>query len=135
MINFKACFSFLIFISVFKQTSAQPPEQIVKVIVAPNHPDWLYKVGEKVSFSVSVLQFGNPVKTAKVRYEVGPEKMDPVKKDSMTLTNGTFKIDGGTMKTAGFLRCTVYAEVDGKVYRGLATGGFEPEVIAPTVAN
>ena len=135
MIKVKTCLSFLFIICLLQQAIAQPAEQMVKVIVAPNHPNWIYKVGEKVSFSVSVLQFGNPVKTAKVKYEVGPEKMDPVKTDSMTLTGGMLKIDGGTMKTPGFLRCVVSAEVDGKVYRGLATGGFEPETIAPTVAN
>ena len=36
------------------------------------------------------------------------------------------------MKEAGFLRCIVTVEVDGKMYRGLATAGFSPETIQPT---
>jgi cephalosporin-C deacetylase-like acetyl esterase len=36
------------------------------------------------------------------------------------------------MKEAGFLRCIVTVEVDGKSYRGLATAGFSPETIKPT---
>ncbi|MEO5995422.1 MAG: acetylxylan esterase [Chitinophagaceae bacterium] len=128
-------FSFLLATLLVKQTVAQPVEQIVKVIVAPDHKDWLYKIGEKVKFTVSVLQFGNPVKNARVRYEVGPEKMDPTKKDSLRTNENSFTIDGGTMKTAGFLRCTVYAEVDGKLYRNLATAGFEPVTIKPTIEN
>src|SRR6478609_4230712 len=94
--------------------NAQPGEQLVKVVVAPDHADWTYKAGEKVTFTVTVLQFGNPVKNARIVYEYGPEKLDPVKKDSMTLSNGSTKIEAGTMKTAGFLRCIVTARVDGR---------------------
>ena len=36
------------------ETLAQPVEKIVKVIVAPDHADWTYTIGEKVKFNVSV---------------------------------------------------------------------------------
>jgi hypothetical protein len=58
---------------------AQPGEQLIKVIVAPDHSDWTYKVGEKVNFTVTVLRFGNPVKNAKIVYEYGPEKLEPTR--------------------------------------------------------
>lgn len=119
----------------FKIAFAQPPEQIVKIVVAPDHTDWTYKVGEKVKFAVTVLQFGNPLANVRIKYEVGPEKMEPIKRDSLNLVDGKFIIDGGTMKTAGFLRCIVIAEVDGKQYRNLATAGFDPNTIKPTVEN
>ena len=114
---------------------AQPTEEMVKVIVAPDHPDWLYKTGENVTFSVSVSQYGNLLKNAPVRYEIGPEKMDPLKKDSLNLSTGILSVDGGTMKTPGFLRCTVVAKIDGKEYRKTATAGFDPLLIKPTVEN
>ncbi|HEU5148462.1 MAG TPA: acetylxylan esterase [Chryseosolibacter sp.] len=114
---------------------AQPAEKLVKVIVAPDRVDWTYKPGEKVKFTITVLQNGNPVKDAKVRYQIGPEKMDPDKEDSATLSKGTITIDGGTMKSPGFLRCIATAVVDGKEYRGLATAGFDPLKISPTVEN
>ena len=114
---------------------AQPAEQLIKVVVAPDHSDWLYKVGEKVTFSVTVLQFGNPVRNARIIYEYGPEKLEPTKKDSMTLANGTTRIEAGTMKTAGFLRCIVTARVDGREYRKWATAGFDPLTIKPTIPN
>lgn len=114
---------------------AQRPEQMVKVIVAPDHKDWTYKTGENVKFTVSVLRNGNPVSNVKIRYEIGPELMDATKMDSATLNNGTTVLNAGTLKTAGFLRCTVVAEVDGKQYRNLATAGFDPETIKPTVEN
>lgn len=114
---------------------AQPTEQIVKVVVAPDHPDWLYKTGENVKFSISVLQYGNPVKNAVIRYSIAPEKMDATKKDSLALPNGLLSVDGGTMNTPGFLRCTVTAFIDGKEYTKMATAGFDPLTIKPTVDN
>ena len=114
---------------------AQPTERFVKVIVAPDHDNWTYKPGEKVKFSISVLRNGNPVKDAKIRYQIGPEKMEPSLEDSTVLSKGTLNVDGGTLKSAGFLRCIALAEVDGVQYKGLATAGFDPLTISPTVEN
>jgi cephalosporin-C deacetylase-like acetyl esterase len=109
---------------------AQPPEQFVKVIVAPDHPNWEYKVGEPVRFTISVLQNGNPLKNVALKYELGPEKMPAVKRDSLALSTGMLTVDGAGMQAPGFLRLTVFAYVNGKQYRGLATAGFEPDKIA-----
>lgn len=116
-------------------TFAQPIEKYIKVIVAADHTDWSYKVGEKAKFTVSVLQNGNPIKNVKIRYEIGPEKMEPTKKETITLATGSQTLEAGTMTTAGFLRCVAIAEIDGKEYRNLATAGFSPGDILPTVAN
>lgn len=114
---------------------AQPAEKMVKVIVAPDHTDWVYKPGEKVKFSITVLQNGNILKNVVVKYEVGPERMEPAKKDSLPVPAGSFTIDGGTMKDPGFLRCIATTVVNGKTYRGLATAAFNPLQIAPTIDN
>lgn len=116
-------------------TYAQPSEQLIKVIVAPNHTDWTYNTGEKSSFKISVLKSGNVLKNTVVKYEIGPERMAPLKKDSLKFVNGFETVDGGTMKEPGFLRCIATAYVDGKVYRGLATAAFNPTQIKPTVSN
>ena len=125
----------LFFISFSSKIFSQPTEQMIKVVVAPDHSDWLYKTGEPVKFSISVLQYGNPLNNAVIRYSIGPEKMDPVKKDSLPLAKGVLMVDGGTMKVPGFLRCTVTAFVDGKEYTKAATAGFDPLTIQPTVDN
>ncbi len=114
---------------------AQPIEQRIKVVVAPDHSDWTYKTNEKVKFTISVLKDGNPLKGARIKYEYGMEKMDPIKIDSTVLASGSTSIEAGTLKTAGFLRCIAIAKVDGKEYRGLGTAGFDPMTIQPTVEN
>jgi cephalosporin-C deacetylase len=111
---------------------AQTTVQSVRVVVAPNQFNWTYATGDKVSFTVSVLKFNNPVKNVKIRYEYGPEKMPPTQKNTQVLASGQTVIEAGTMKTPGFLRCTVVAEVDGREFRGLATAAFSPERIKPT---
>lgn len=112
---------------------AQIPEQMVKVIVTPNNDDWLYKPGEKALFTVQVLYHNNPLKGVKAHYEAGPEKLEPVKKDSLVLDGRNFVIDGGTLKTPGFLRCIVTVSYEGNRYQGMATAGFDPEKIKQTV--
>jgi cephalosporin-C deacetylase len=116
-------------------TQAQPTQQLVRVVVAPDHTNWTYKTGEEVKFSITVLRGGNPISNVKIKYEIGPEKMDAVKSDSLIVANGNITINGGTLKTPGFLRCTVIAEVENKQYRSLATAAFDPGTIKPTEEN
>ncbi|MDX2047880.1 MAG: acetylxylan esterase [Chitinophagaceae bacterium] len=123
----------VVFLTASAEVFAQPIEQMVKVEVAPDHTDWVYKTGENVKFTVMVLQNGNALKNVKVRYEAGPEKMEPVKKETIVLPEGRTIIQGGTLKSAGFLRCMVWAEVEGKEYRGIATAAFDPLAIQPAI--
>jgi cephalosporin-C deacetylase-like acetyl esterase len=92
-------------------------------------------LGEKVNFTITVTKNGSLVPNASVRYEIGPEKQDPTQKKSAIAATGIIKVDGGTLSKAGFLRCIAIAEVDGKEYRNLATAGFVPGNIQPTVEN
>jgi cephalosporin-C deacetylase-like acetyl esterase len=116
----------------FAQRSFDP---MVRVIIGPDHANWVYKRGEKARFLVTVMEFGNPLNNVPVSYEIGPERMKPVKKDSLVLSKGTVLLDGGTMLVPGFLRCRVVAKVDGKEYEGMATVGFDPLDIRPTIEN
>ena len=109
--------------------------QLVKVIVAPDHTNWTYKTGEPVNFKITVLKDGNPLKNVTVRYQAGPEKMEPVKKDSLISASGILNVPSFTLKTPGFAQCIATAFLDGKEYRGIGAAGFDPEQIKPTVAN
>lgn len=111
----------------------QIQRQYLDISVSPDHQDWTYKLGEKVEFVVSVTQSGRPVEMENVRYSIKEEKMEPIKEGSLQLKDGSATIAADGMKTPGFLRCEVFATVDGKEYRGLGTAAFEPEMIKPTV--
>jgi cephalosporin-C deacetylase-like acetyl esterase len=117
----------------FSDLSAQIPEQVIKVVVSPDHDNWQYSTGEKVKYTVHVFYHQNYLKGVKAWYEFGPEKMEFIKKDSLVLEGKPFSIDGGTMKSPGFLRCIVTVDFEGKKYRGLATAGFSASDIQPTV--
>lgn len=121
-------FLLLLSSSLYAQT---PPEKLIKISIAPDHSNWLYKIGEKAKFNISVNQYSNPLKNVKVYYEVGEERATPSEKKSLELKDGTLSIDGGTLNKSGFLRCMVTTEIDGVKYRNLATVGFEPEKITP----
>jgi Acetyl esterase (deacetylase) len=114
---------------------AQPAQTLIKVNVAPEKSNWVYKPNEKVTFNLSVTKNNIPLQNVSVRYEAGPEMMTPSKNERLVLKNGTTSIDGGTMKEAGFLRCRVIAEYEGKEYTGLATAAFSPEEIRPTTSE
>ena len=114
---------------------AQPGNTFVKVIVAPDHPDWLYKTGEPVAFKITVLKDGNPLKNVKIKYAVGPEKMEPFKKDSTVSASGTLAVPVVTLKNSGFIQCIATVSYEGKDYRGIGSAGFDPTSIKPTIAN
>jgi cephalosporin-C deacetylase len=104
------------------------------VIISPDHKDWTYKLNEEARFSVQVLRYGNLVENIVVDYETGPEALPDVKKEGVVLKKGMTEFKG-TLKVPGFYRVRVWAVVDGKRYEGLATAGFEPEKIQPTIKD
>jgi len=112
--------------------SAQPVEKLVKVVVTPDHANWVYQPGEKASFQVAVMRNSEFLPNVKIRYELGPEMLEPTKRDSVISKDGQFKIEGGTMKDAGFLRCKVSTVIDGVRYESLATAAYSPGQIKPT---
>ena len=44
-------------------------------------------------------------------------------------------IDGGTLNQPGFLRMVATVEIEGRVYRGVGTAGFAPDLIQPTQSD
>lgn len=126
-------FLFFLCFSLIWQSSGQIPKQYLEISVTPDHQDWTYELGEKVEFIVTVTQSGRAVPMENVRYFVKEEKMDPIKEGPLDLKEGEGTISAEGMKKPGFLRCEVFATVNGKEYRGLGTAAFEPEKIKPTV--
>ncbi len=120
----------LIFILSFS-VYAQPREELIKINVAPDHEDWTYEVGDQVRFNVSIFKYGNPITDIDIRYELRPDKLEPIKEETISLKRSETMIKGGTMKEPGFLRCWVYATIDGVEYSNCATAAFSPRQIEP----
>lgn len=131
--SFRRSLAIFLLLSSFVTAWAQPTVQPVQIVITPNHGNWEYKVGEPATFDIHVLKYGVVQSDIKIFYQVGPERMKPLKSDSVLLKNGQFKTEGLSMKEPGFLRCVVTATVDGKVYRNLTTAGFDITKIQPTV--
>lgn len=111
---------------------AQPKQSFIKVTVTPDHADWNYTCGEKPKFAVEVESCSNaPLQDVEVYYEISEDFLEPLEKGTKTLKDGTFVFTGHTMKKPGFLRCRVWAKVDGKKYEECATAAFEKEKIEP----
>lgn len=107
-------------------------DRLIKVTVVPNSADWNLKPGEKAEFDVSVTKSNIPLTNIEIRYELSHDMMKPKKVEKVTLKDGKFRIDAGTMKTSGFLRCRVFVQYDGSDYEGRATIGFAPESLEST---
>ncbi|RZK43153.1 MAG: acetylxylan esterase [Pedobacter sp.] len=114
---------------------AQPAERMIKVVVSPDHSNWEYKIGEKAKFSIMVLKDGNKLDGINVSYKVMPEKMEPIVAKTKTLENGVVEVEGLGLTKPGFLRCVATVTVDGREYSSMATVGFAPHLILPTVAS
>lgn len=98
----------------------------------PTHPDWVYETGEEGLIDIEVLVDGKPVKEAKVTYTAGPDKMATDLRGETVLKKGKGQISIGTMRTPGFVRCSISAEADGGRASTTITLGFSPEKIQPT---
>jgi cephalosporin-C deacetylase len=117
------------------QVMAQDRIGTVQVRVRTERADWMYKPGQPVKFTITVVQDGHPVTNARLTYRIGPEQMPPKIEQTVTFNGAEISVDGGTLNEAGFLRCIATAEVNGKTYRGLATAAFAPETLKPTVED
>ncbi|HMR20356.1 MAG TPA: acetylxylan esterase, partial [Sphingobacterium sp.] len=109
------------------------PSEIVQVVVTPDKADWTYQLGEKASFSVTVLTQQVPLKDVEVSYSIGLEKMAASQKGTV-VTKAPYTAVGkaATLHEPGFLRCEARVKVGGVEYRGIATAAFAPEKIQPT---
>lgn len=102
----------------------------IRVVVSPDHTNWVYGLNEKSTFTVQVWKAQNLLPGVIIDYELGPEMYPTEVKKGIVLKDGSLKLQG-VMKTPGFLRCKVKAHVNGRTYEGLATTAYAPEQLQP----
>ena len=113
--------------------TAQDHTGTVRVQVVPDRPDWTYALGQAASFRVTVTRDGHGLPGASVSYTLGPEKMKPTEEKTVAVPVDGLLVKAKGLDKPGFLRLIATAQVDGQEYRGLATAGYAPEKIQPTV--
>lgn len=126
--------SLFYFLGTVINMQAQPAQQLVNVVVSPDHADWNYKAKENATFKVQVYKDNILMKNVSVDYEIGPEFFPTEKKQDVVLKNGEITLKS-SMKEPGFLRCKVTAMVDNVKYEGMTTVGYDVEKIRPTTAE
>jgi cephalosporin-C deacetylase-like acetyl esterase len=107
----------------------------VRVSVVADRADWTYAIGASARFRATVTRDGHALVGTRARYACGPEQMPPVVDRAAIVAADGFVIDGGTMRSPGFLRCAATATVDGREYRSVGTVAYAPERIEPAVEN
>tara|TARA_Y100000385_G_scaffold289765_1_gene360279 strand:- start:313 stop:1602 length:1290 start_codon:yes stop_codon:yes gene_type:complete len=134
----KLNFYFPVILLIFYSTyiGAQPREQLVKVIVTPNHSNWTYEIGDQAEFTITVLRNNVPLKGIEIEYTIQPDpgyrSIEIWDQGTIQLKNESTKIKAQKFDIPGFLRCSATVELDGKEYSSYATAGFDPEKIEPT---
>lgn len=123
-------FSFLI---LYQGASAQSQQgQLIRIMVSPTKADMTYGINEDITFDIAIYKFGQLVPNAAVFYSYGPEMMDPVQADSVTLVKGNTQLKAGSMNQPGFLRCHVTYSENGITYQNSGTAAIAPDQIKPT---
>jgi cephalosporin-C deacetylase len=132
---FHAPLRLLAFLAAGSLAVAQDHTGTVRVQVVPDRADWTYAIGQPASFRVSVTRDGHPVPGVSVSYALGPERMKPVDEKTLPVPAEGLLVKARGLDQPGFLRLVATATVDGQEYRGLATAGYAPDRIAPTVPD
>lgn len=100
-------------------------------VTEPDHPDWIYRTGEKAKIKISLFKYGIPQDGITVRYETGSELMPSDKTGSITLKNGKAEINIGTLDKPGFRDCIFSVMINGRKYSHHVKVGFSPDKIKP----
>lgn len=100
-------------------------------VTEPDHPDWIYRTGEKAKIKISLFKYGIPQDGITVNYETGSELMPADKTGSIVLKNGKAEINIGTLDKPGFRDCIFSVMMNGRKYSHHIKVGFSPDKIKP----
>ena len=113
--------------------SAQDHTGVVRLQVVPDRADWTYALGAPASFRVFATRDGHPLALPAVTWKLGPEMLEATEEKTVPLTAAGLTVKATGPKQPGFVRLVATATFEGQDYRALATAGFAPDAIAPTV--
>jgi len=86
--------------------AAQPRRELIKVLVAPDHADWTYELGERAEFAISVLRNNVPMEGVEIKWTIGPEKVEVQEQGTIEFKGEAVILKSKKFSEPGFLRCT-----------------------------
>src|SRR6476661_2619574 len=104
----------------------------VHLVVALDHPDWRYHVGDSARFHVGLDRGGREIPGARVRVEIAKDRMKPALRDTMIEVTPSGLTLAATLGEPGFVRTIATVVVNGVTYSERATAAFDPESIVAT---
>jgi cephalosporin-C deacetylase-like acetyl esterase len=114
-----------------RATPAPARDTSVHLVVTLDHPDWRYHVGDSARFHLSLDRGGRAIPGAKVRIEIGKDRMKPSLRDTLALTPSGMTLPM-TLDEPGFVRAIATVVIGGVTYSERATAAFDPERIVAT---
>lgn len=103
-----------------------PKRAYVEYLIAPDHLDRNYELGEEARVNIEAYAGGIPVDGVWVYYRIGKELLLPERKDSVRFANGRAVVPVGTLHEPGFLAADISFRIEGKYYKDLVKVGFMP---------
>ncbi len=111
---------------------AQQPAAKVTLKVVTDRPDAIYKVGDKVAFSVTLLKEGQPATGVELKCALSKDGYKTLEESKLTSGEGATTITG-TLDEPGFLRLRVdYKPADGPAVSATAGAAIDPLEIKPS---
>ncbi len=105
---------------------SSPKRSYVEYLIAPDHLDRNYNLGEEARVNIEAYAGGIPVDGVWVYYRTGKELLLPERKDSVRFANGRAVVPVGTLCEPGFLAADISFSIEGKHYKDLVKVGFAP---------
>lgn len=109
---------------------AQPTGPVITLKAETQPLSALFKVGEKVTFNITVTQDGKPQPTGTVQCSFSKDGVEPRREETVTVKDGRATVTG-TLDEPGFLLLRVTQP--GQKEFALASAGFSPEKIKPSL--
>lgn len=111
---------------------APAPKPAKLLTVTSTKPDALYKVGEEVTFKVSLAADSPVAPDAEITWNISKDGVPPIKEGKARLNQGSVTLTS-SLPEAGFLLCRVTALHNGKPVTALGGAGVEPLSIKPSL--
>lgn len=127
--------SFVFALSLCVAIAAQDSIGTYQVRISLDRPDWTYELNQPAKFTIAATLNNSQVAGLPLRYSCGPEMMRPLIEKTQLTSAQPVVVEVPGMKEAGFYRCTATVEKAGKIYRGLATAGYRPDLIKPVAGE